>query len=89
MTVKEKKLKQLMTQHNVVGHLKQHNLNLTDDEKVSVQLVREYKTILYDWLEIKNKIKGSDPNFQLEMYDRFRIFFPTYELMEEMTNHID
>jgi hypothetical protein len=89
MTVNEKKLKQLMTENNFIGHLKTKRLNLTDDTKVTVEMVREYKKILYDWKEVKEKIKCAEPNFAIEMYDGYRKYFPTYEVMEEMSKYID
>ena len=87
MTVTEKKLKQVMTDNNFIGHLQ--NSKLTYETKVDVGMVREFVKIIYDWVEIKNRIKEAEPNFQIDMYETYKQYFPTYELMKQMVELVE
>jgi hypothetical protein len=89
MTITEKRLKRLMIENGFLNHLHQRPRLLWSDT-IDVGVVREFITICIDWLKYKKQyIHHLTADDQIDWYENYKRYFPTYQLFEEFVEIVE
>lgn len=92
MTITEKRLKRLMIENGFLKHLTKRDENyhrLMWSDKIDVGIVREIISICLDWLYYKKDLHHLTADDQIDWYERFKKYFPTYQLFEEFVEILE
>ena len=92
MTITEKRLKRLMIENGFLKHLTKRDENyhrLMWSDKIDVGIVREIISICLDWLYYKKDLHNLTADDQIDWYERFKKYFPTYQLFEEFVEILE